>query len=419
MSSNFADDSLGEVANMEGKSSRATTPQMRRTTPRRQRHGTPQRAGSAPRASSAGKVSALAKACFESQSCNRSLSRNAGRRKQQKWENDNLFGLNMFMKKVHALNKQDDVESDDESGEENEISRQGFKLNWKSLFGTISNGENEEALNAYLMCSNSYRASSGQSKSIKDCVSEWDRAEFSWMKMEKRLRTIILRALVRREAQKFVAAVEDLLLNLELSSTDSSSKEMSSRAAASVQHLFLKPPRVVRPSSRTSSRENKDGDEVLVNVASNQLILTLVDSSFHRLLLHATCQFHNMHSKSFSDKKNGGVRATRIAPYQTKKCRHTISLVPFVLLKVSSEGPRQSDGGKENRLSNLASDDVIDLSDLKLEEKSSKSVCTDGSKPEQSHSQAELSDDDDDEYFLVDFAGSRRRSNPIESREEA
>ena len=89
------------------------------------------------------------------------------------------------------------------------------------------------------------------------------------------------------------------------------------------------------------------------------------------------------------------------------------------MLKVSSEGPRQSDGGKENRLSNLASDDVIDLSDLKLEEKSSKSVCTEGSKLEQSHSRAELSDDDDDEYFLVDFAGSRRRSNPIESREEA
>jgi hypothetical protein len=60
----FSDDSLGTVVNSEGGGARATTPQMKRTTSRRQRQTTPQRAGSAPRASSANKVEAYRVSCL-------------------------------------------------------------------------------------------------------------------------------------------------------------------------------------------------------------------------------------------------------------------------------------------------------------------------------------------------------------------
>lgn len=407
-------------------------------------------------------VSALAKACFESQSCNRSLSRTAGRKKQQKWENDNLFGLNMFMKKVDALNKQrfdSDEELDDESGAR--ATSQGLSFNWQSLFSTLTNGDNDDALETYLKCSNSYRSSgAGESKCMRDCLSEWDRAEFCWLKVERRLRSILVRALVGVEAQQFVAAVETLLLCLE----GGGGREVAP-LSPSVSHLFACPPRLVQPRGADSllSRDGQRGEEaeaVLVSVAAPHLVVTLVDSAFHRLLLHATCQFHHVHSKSFVDKKHGGgVRATRIAPFQHSQqgqCRHSISLVPFVLLKKSAgnegaeehkrKGKRSGKGGegknKENTPANNSAsatsssreqDSGIALDDLTLEEAP---LITPGGEAvmvgehreelevelevehEQKEDESEEDEDEDEEYCLVGLAGaSTSRSNPMERRE--
>jgi hypothetical protein len=305
--------------------------------------------------------------------------------------------LNMFMKKVSALNKQR-YESDDDWDEDGDATgvSQGPSLSWQSIFCTLTNGENEDALETYLKCSNSYRVKrAGESKSVRDCYSEWDRAEFAWLKVEKRLRTILLKSLVSVEAQEFVTAVEALLLCLEArhQGTETESPVVPPTCA----HLFASPPRLVKPSTTESVRcRESEGEDVVVSVAAPHLVVTLMDSAFHRLLLHATCQFHNMHSKSFNDKKRGGARATRISPFQSQKCRHTISLVPFVLLKLSTaeeendkskskvKRTNKKNKDKANTSGNATSDVVVDqkstecadvntisLEDLTLEEKAS------------------------------------------------
>lgn len=412
--SKFLDDSLGTVVNTEGGGSRASTPQMKRTQSRRQRQTTPQRAGSAPRSSSANKASALAKACFESQSCNRSLSRTAGRKKQQRWENDNLFGLNMFMKRIDALNKNlYDADGETEYADDNMSMRQGMSVNWQSLFGTLTNGEHADALEAYLMCSNSYCTlrDNRQSKSIRDCVSEWDRAEFSWRKVEKRLRTILLRALIngRKEMEDFIASIEGILLGFENNDMD------SIVPTKSTEHLFPSAPRFSKKSSRTQCKR--------------ELIVSLLDSPFHRLLLHATCQFHNMHSKSYADKANDGRRITSITSFQSQKCRHSISLVPFLLLKLSEEkdAPTLQSKDKENlsgnslgrgsdKLEQETLSNVVSLENISLEEKETEvNTGDDDNKSEVSYGSAS----DDEEYCLVSIMkpSDVDITNPIESRE--
>ena len=298
------------------------------------------------------------------------------------------------MKKVDALNKQH-YDSDEEWDggvdiDGQPLMSQGPSLNWKSLFGTLTNGDNEDALETYLKCSNSYQTGSQKaSKCIRDCGTEWERAEFAWLKVEKRLRTILLQALGDKEgggkeARAFVTAVEALLLQLEQEQregegegdgrglekgSEGTSEGTPLPTAMATAHLFPRPARLVRPScpaisrddTRHGSPEADSGGIVIVCRAVPQLIVTLLDSAFHRLLLHATCQFHHMHSKSFTDKttcdtkgqsknknknksqskkhntpSSAGIRATRITPFQSQQGAHSISLVPFVLLQLAS-----------------------------------------------------------------------------------
>jgi hypothetical protein len=48
-----------------------------------------------------------------------------------------------------------------------------------------------------------------------------------------------------------------------------------------------------------------------------------------------------MIQQSFHDKKTG-TRSTRINPFHSKKCQHSISLVPFLLCKTSFAGSTRS-----------------------------------------------------------------------------
>jgi hypothetical protein len=58
---------------------------------------------------------------------------------------------------------------------------------------------------------------------------------------------------------------------------------------------------------------------ITLSTNSNQpfLTVTLKDSSFKRLLLHATCQFYGLKSKSFNDPKTG-IRSTIITTIKRK-----------------------------------------------------------------------------------------------------
>jgi hypothetical protein len=263
------DDSLQQVANVQNSGGRATTPQLKR-------HNTPQRSGSAPRASSAPKGARLEKLSFEVQSCNKPL-RSTSRRKMRKWENDNLLGLRAILK--FAVNRTLDLEDDEDGLEDGK-----FQVNWQSMFSEITSSGNEDALHAYLKCSHSFsNDTSTRSRTLQDCVNEWDRAEFSWTMVEKRLRTVVLRAISNPDTQAFVSIIEEILL--ESGSYDIGSKvTMDYKLPDEVKHLFAAPMKLLPPKGTSGH-------------AKPTLVIALVDSPFHRLLLHSICQFHGCHSK--------------------------------------------------------------------------------------------------------------------------
>jgi len=279
------DDSLASVLNINDGSKRATTPQFKR-------NSTPQRSGSAPRSSSAPKSSRIAQAFADSRTSNRRISASTSRRKRQKWENDNLFGLQMLLRKKQTSEDSavfDEFESDQQSS--------GPDLNWNSMFSVILAEENTGALQAYLACSHSFDTrTKPRSRSLRDCFGEWDRAMFAWGMVEKRLRSVVIRTMSNVETQTFVIALEDLLLEMEHLDT-LSSPPSSIDVPDSVKHLFVGKAKYSRPRS--------------INGGQSSLVVSLVDSAFHRLILHAVCQFHCHHSK---------VRNTRIPPCFYNRC---------------------------------------------------------------------------------------------------
>lgn len=283
--------------------------------------------------------------------------------------------------------------------------------------------------------------------------------------MEKRLRTIVLQALGpgSKEAQEFVSAVESLLLSLEGGEEREAPEEGAAGSElplpTAATHLFPCPPRLVLPCSGVGGRMGKDGSidkdkdkdkdkglTAVSRVVSPHLVVTLLDSAFHRLLLHATCQFHMMHSKSYTTKRG---RATKVSAFQSSStsegCHHSISLVPFVLLKISTlEEERQAnklksrgakgtrcEAGKENYSVNEnkeAREDVeSSLSGLSVTPACSGSGMVDDGKQITNvligHSVSDENDETDESdgegYCLVDMVASASSGglNPIESRE--
>ena len=268
------DDALEQVANVQSCGGRATTPQLKR-------HNTPQRSGSAPRSTSASKGKRLERLSYEVQSCNKPL-RSSSRRKLRKWENDNLLGLRTILK--YAVNRKVDNDEDDEDDMGGRM-----EVNWQSMFRELTSSGNEEELHAYLKCSQSFCAvsSAPQSRTLQDCVNEWDRAEFSWSMIEKRLRVVMLRAITNLDTEIFVSVVEEILLASDVADVTGTTT-LAYSIPEEVKHLFMGPLIISSPK----------GGGVQQSHAS--LVITLVDSPFHRLLLHTTCQFHGRHSKVIS-----------------------------------------------------------------------------------------------------------------------
>ena len=152
------------------------------------------------------------------------------------------------------------------------------------MFSEITSNGNEDALHAYLKCSHSFsNDTSSRSLTLLDCVNEWDRAEFAWTMVEKRLRTVALRAISNPDTQIFVSVIEEILLESN-SFEISKSTIMNIKIPDEIKHLFAGPAKLMPP---------KPNDKK----TALTLVIALVDSPFHRLLLHTICQFHGCHSK--------------------------------------------------------------------------------------------------------------------------
>jgi hypothetical protein len=217
--------------------------------------------------------------------------------------------------------------------------------------------ENSDALSAYLACSSSFIQDPHRpapAKTFQDCATEWERAELSWRKVEKRLRQVVTCAIVdQKEARNFILMVEDILLEMD-AYLDRLEEEMEGTERTTtvpfvysipheMEHHFARPVRVSSTSKHTPV-----------------LQITLRDSAYHRLLLHATCQFHSRNSKvshstlsssltpplpqSHTEKvPNTSIsfRVTNVSSFASRKRtgHHTVSLVPFILSQHSGTEP--------------------------------------------------------------------------------
>jgi hypothetical protein len=196
------------------------------------------------------------------------LSKIEKRRRRMKWENDNLVGLHMFL-----------TQPGEDADDSQEIT---MKMSWQNLFSQLLLAENESALRAYLACSTSFVRSNFLAKSLTDCADEWDRAEFAWSMIEKRLRAIVVQSIKSPETQNFITTVEDLLLACEeyLHSPQEERGSFSFIVPSDIEHLFRNHVQLIFDSNSVWT-----------------LDVRLADSAYHRVLLHTTCQFHGNHSK--------------------------------------------------------------------------------------------------------------------------
>eukprot|EP01041_Mallomonas_annulata_P009457 gene9457-19640_t len=224
------------------------------------RYNTPQRSGSAPRSSSAPKGAVLARAVLDAQPFNnRSQS---SRRKQRRWDNDNLFGMHRHLRKT--------IEDDmDESIEESALHNFGLQIEWRSAFRDILHEDNKDALQEYLKC-----AEFTKNHHIIHHHARWSETEKGWNRIEKKLRSIIVRAMKTDSLKFFLNAIEQIIILFVLEG---------------ITPNEIDTPEVLLLTLASPLEANEIG-----------LYIHLQDSSFHRLLTHAACQFHGLKSKSIT-----------------------------------------------------------------------------------------------------------------------
>ena len=149
--------------------------------------------------------------------------------------------------------------------------RFGLRVNWRSMFSELFSNENAETRENFRTCSNTASYVPRVQRSILIRKDQWAIAEAAWYQIENRLRAIVVRSLQREEFCLFVQAVEAVLLFF------------LSRGEVPTSHLL--------PEVLAEHLESP------LTLSGSSLVVYLKDSSFHRLLLHATCQFYGLRSK--------------------------------------------------------------------------------------------------------------------------
>ena len=190
------------------------------------------------------------------------------RRKDRRFENDNMLGLRRILSET-GVAPSDDV--DEEGNFITSRAKFGLRVNWRSMFSQLFIAENAEKRESFRTCSNSVEGIPRAQRSIPIRKDQWVEAELAWYQIEKRLRPIVVKSLQKEEFCFFVHALEAVLLLF------------LAENAAPLSPLI--------PQALTIHLEQP------IESSDGSLIICLRDSSFHRLLLHGACQFYGLRSK--------------------------------------------------------------------------------------------------------------------------
>ncbi|CAM9604536.1 unnamed protein product [Ectocarpus sp. 4 AP-2014] len=263
------DDSLAVVFSAETGAGRAHTPQ------RLNRTHTPQRL----RPSS---ILHTAVAPVQQSSAIRrdgeSRRQPAGRRKQRRWENDNLLGVEKFLRGRHAH-------------EEGEAEHLTVKHTWRSSLGDLVSdpraAEVRESFRNGMQPTPQKGGSAPGSGARHFAGGKWEDAEERFLLVERRLRDIVVRALRNSALVGFLEGLETLLGEF------TQTKQIPTEIPSALRSALASPPKVEarKEAGKIAGNSGEAG-------AGATLLVPLGPSPFHRLLLHALCQYQKLRSKS-------------------------------------------------------------------------------------------------------------------------
>ncbi|OQS06012.1 hypothetical protein THRCLA_20466, partial [Thraustotheca clavata] len=221
-----------------------------------------------------------------------------GRRTQNRYFNDHHFGNRAATASLEEL-----------------MEHMQISVEWKSNFQKLARPENEEIADAFRSVKepSHARSNSNQNKTHRAIrKDQWQEAEEMFMRIDQRARTILSKSFESMVA--YIEAIEDVIVHFvkwnEVISTIEIAPFLASMLSGEMSVVETTP--LVRETRAASSRTrpSKHKDTVL--------LLPLVESSYHRLLIHAVCQFYGLHSKSNYDQ----TRKTKVLLIRRPARRH-------------------------------------------------------------------------------------------------
>lgn len=191
------------------------------------------------------------------------LSRSTSKRKQRRWENSNMFGNELNELLTKKFKKFEDI-SDDE-----ELAQYPLRIDWRSSFKDLLAKENVDALETFLLCQEKLLDSSKS----KGKISHLSLPELAWRNIERKLRDILIKTLVRDfEIINVIFNLEQILL-----------------AFCHNEDLAV---------------ERFHPDNLHINISNpvildneGKLKIQFKNSTLNRLLLHTICQFYGLKSQ--------------------------------------------------------------------------------------------------------------------------
>ncbi|KAG5192352.1 hypothetical protein JKP88DRAFT_351961 [Tribonema minus] len=211
-------------------------------------------------------------------------SQHRGRRRQRRWANDNFFGIHKAISGGGG-----DGSSGGADAMSSLMQHLSLDVSWRSSLGDLVADEVDAPLRtAARQGAAPAPALSHGSGHQQYRGTHWEDAEERFARIPKRLRDVVTQSLHGATLRAYVAAVEATLLYF-----------ITARAL---------PPTTPDPLAEAlrTPLQLQAGPK-----GGARLGVALHDSPFHRLLLHAACQYHGLLSKS--DAEQGGVKTVYVS----------------------------------------------------------------------------------------------------------
>ncbi|CAI5744261.1 unnamed protein product [Peronospora destructor] len=180
-----------------------------------------------------------------------------GTRKQQRWFNDHHFGNRAASTRLEDLMEHMEID-----------------VHWRSNFQKLAEPQNEDLQTEFRQGggvheNNCFHAPRNRRKD------EWNDAELMFTRVDRRARTLMLRSF--NSFAPFIEAVEYVVLHFIQWHEVPSELEVAAPLFRVLKH----------PIELMKAREKE-----------LRLILPLLDSAFHRLIVHSVCQFYGVRSRT-------------------------------------------------------------------------------------------------------------------------